>query len=75
MRVGEWGGQVGSLMVSNFRAAYARLCIALEKRSMISAEEGADLIRRAQDEWEYNRMLWTFAIAYGEKPDMPAATP
>lgn len=75
VRVGEWGGQVGSLMVSNFRAAYARLCIALEKRSMISAEEGADLIRRAQDEWEYNRMLWTFAIAYGEKPDMPAATP
>jgi SAM-dependent methyltransferase len=68
VRVGEWGGQVGSLMVSNFRAAYTRLCITLEKRSMISAEEGADLIRRAQDEWEHNRMLWTFAIAYGEKP-------
>jgi len=68
VRVGEWGGQVGSLMVSNFRAAYTRLCITLERRSMISAEEGADLIRQAQDEWEHNRMLWTFAIAYGKKP-------
>jgi SAM-dependent methyltransferase len=73
VRVGEWGGQVGSLMVSNFRAAYTRLCITLEKRSMISADEGADLIRRAQDEWEHNRMLWTFAIAYGEKPGSPSA--
>jgi ubiquinone/menaquinone biosynthesis C-methylase UbiE len=67
VRVGEWGGQVGSLMVSNFRAAYTRLCITLEKRSMITADEGADLIQRAQNEWEHNRMLWTFAIAYGQK--------
>jgi ubiquinone/menaquinone biosynthesis C-methylase UbiE len=67
VRVGQWGGQVGSLMVSNFRAAYTRLCIALEKRSMITADEGADLIARAQNEWENNEMLWTFAIAYGQK--------
>jgi ubiquinone/menaquinone biosynthesis C-methylase UbiE len=73
VRVGEWGGRVGSLMVTNFRAAYMRLCITLEKRSMITAEEGADLIRRAQNEWEHNRMLWTFAIAYGQKPGAPSA--
>jgi ubiquinone/menaquinone biosynthesis C-methylase UbiE len=68
VRIGEWGGQVGSLMVTNFRAAYMRLCDALEKRSMITAEEGWDLIRRAQEEWEHNRMLWSFAIAFGQKP-------
>jgi hypothetical protein len=68
VRIGEWGGQVGSLMVTNFRAAYMRLCDALEKRSMLTAEEGWDLIRRAQDEWEHNRMLWSFAIAFGQKP-------
>jgi len=35
---------------------------------MLTAEEGWDLIRRAQDEWEHNRMLWNFAIAFGQKP-------
>ena len=68
VRIGEWGGQAGSLMVSDFRAAYTRLLGAMEQRSMLTAEEGRDLILRAQEEWQHNRMLWSFAIAFGQKP-------
>jgi SAM-dependent methyltransferase len=68
VRIGEWGGQAGSLMVSDFRAAYTRLLDAMEQRSMLTAEEGRDLIQRAQEEWQHNRMLWSFAIAFGQKP-------
>jgi SAM-dependent methyltransferase len=68
VRIGEWGGQAGSLMVSDFRAAYTRLLDAMEQRSMLTVEEGRDLVQRAQQEWEHNRMLWSFAIAFGQKP-------
>jgi len=66
--IGHWGGQVGSLMVTDLRAGFTRVCEVLQARSLLSAEEGRDLIRLAQEEWEHGRMSWTFAIAFGQKP-------
>jgi ubiquinone/menaquinone biosynthesis C-methylase UbiE len=65
--IGRWGGQVGSLMVTDLRAGFTRVCEVLQKSERLTAEEGRDLIRRAQQEWEHGRMSWTFAIAYGRK--------
>ncbi len=67
--VGEWGGRVGSFMASDIRAVCTRLCEVLESRGTLSAEEAADLIRRATLEFEEHRTVWPIAIAYGRKPD------
>jgi SAM-dependent methyltransferase len=65
--IGRWGGQVGSLMVTDLRAGFTRVCEVLQARESLSAEEGGDMIRLAQEEWEHGRMSWTFAIAFGQK--------
>jgi len=66
--IGEWGGRVGSFLLSDIRAVCTRLCEVLRSRGVISAEEAANLIRRSQDEFEEHRTVWTMAIAYGRKP-------
>ena len=66
--IGHWGGQVGSLMVTDLRAGFTRVCEVLRARSSLTAEEGRDLVRLGQEEWEHGRMSWTFAIAFGRKP-------
>jgi SAM-dependent methyltransferase len=63
--VGEWGGQVGSLLATDFRAAFTWF---LEVRSSISAEERTDLLQRVQDEYEERRVTFTLAIAFGQQP-------
>jgi len=68
MPIGRWGGQIGSLLVTDLRAGFTRVCEVLQARSKLSAEEAADLINRAHEEWELGRMSWTFAIAFGRKP-------
>jgi SAM-dependent methyltransferase len=65
--IGEWGGRVGSLMATDGRAAFTRLCEVLEARSRLSAEEGRDLIREAMREWERGRMSTPCAVAFGRK--------
>ena len=65
--VGRWGGQIGSLMVTDLRAGFTRVCEVLQARSRLTADESRDLIRLALQEWEHGRMSWTFAIAYGQK--------
>lgn len=67
--IGHWGGQIGSLLVTDLRAGFTRVCEVLQARSSISREEVADLIQRAQEEWEQGGMSWTFAIAFGRKPN------
>ena len=67
--IGRWGGKVGSLMVTDLRAGFTRVCEVLQARSSLTAEEGRDLIRLAQEEWEQGRMSWTFAIAFAQKPE------
>lgn len=66
--IGHWEGDVGSLMATDARAAFTRLCEVLQSRSALSVAEGRDLIERAQEEWEQHRTNWTFAIAFGRRP-------
>ena len=68
MPIGRWGGQIGSLLVTDLRAGFTRVCEVLQARSKLSAEEAGDVIKRAHEEWEHGRMSWTFAIAFGRKP-------
>ncbi|HZV50740.1 MAG TPA: class I SAM-dependent methyltransferase, partial [Candidatus Dormibacteraeota bacterium] len=65
--IGEWGGRVGSFMLSDIRAVCTRLCEVLESRGAISAEEAADLIRRSTREFEEYRTVWPVAVAFGRR--------
>jgi SAM-dependent methyltransferase len=66
--VGRWGGRVGSLMVTDFRAGATRVCEVLEARGRLTEEETRTLIQDAQHEWEDGQLAYPFAIAYGQKP-------
>ncbi|HXM57328.1 MAG TPA: methyltransferase domain-containing protein [Candidatus Dormibacteraeota bacterium] len=66
--IGRWGGDVGSLMATDVRAGFTRVCEVLQARSLLPVGEGRGLIERAQEEWERNETSWTFAIAYGRRP-------
>jgi hypothetical protein len=65
--VGEWGGQAGALMVTDFRVTSTRVCEMLQAQSRLSAEEAGELIRAAQQEAEHCQMFWNLAIAFGQK--------
>jgi hypothetical protein len=62
--IGEWGGQVGSLMATDFRAGSTRL---LEARTRLDAEERRDLLQRVQEEFEERHVTTTLAIAFGRR--------
>jgi SAM-dependent methyltransferase len=66
--VGKWGGAVGSLMVTDFRAGATRVCEVLQSRGRLTKEESRNLIQEAQQEWEKGQMSYPFAIAYAQKP-------
>jgi SAM-dependent methyltransferase len=66
--IGPWGGEIGSLMLTDFRAWFTRVGEALQARAMLTAEEARDLIKAAQEEAEVGRMAWPAAIAMGRKP-------
>jgi SAM-dependent methyltransferase len=66
--IGDWGGQMGSLGATDLRAAFTRICEVLEAQSKLTASEGRDLIRQAQEECEGGRMAWPAAVAFGRKP-------
>jgi ubiquinone/menaquinone biosynthesis C-methylase UbiE len=66
--VGRWGGQIGSYMVTDFRAGVTRVCEVLQARGRLTEEETRILIQDAQQEWEHGRLAYPFAIAFGQKP-------
>jgi SAM-dependent methyltransferase len=66
--IGEWGGRIGSFMASDARALCTRMCELLSARSALSAEEGVELLRRSQEEFERHRTTWTVAVVSGRKP-------
>jgi len=68
--VGNWGGQVGSLMVTDFRAGVTRVCEVLVARGRLTEEDVRTLIHEAQHEWEHGGLSYPFAIAYAQKPDL-----
>jgi SAM-dependent methyltransferase len=66
--VGAWGGKVGTLMVTDFRAGATRVCEVLQAHGRLSAEEARNVIQEAQEEWEHGQMSYPFAIAFAQKP-------
>lgn len=64
--VGEWGGQVGSLLATDMRVGFIRM---LEARSEIGPEERTDLLRRVHEEYEQRQVTWTMALVFGRKPE------
>src|SRR5579884_1077015 len=66
--IGQWGGRVGSLLVTDFRTGCTRLCEVLGARSPGAAAEAEELLRRAMEELERHRAVFPIAVAYGRKP-------
>ena len=66
--VGEWGGRIGSLMASDFRALFTSLGPGFNAALGVPAAETEDLVRDAQEEWEKYHTTYSFAVAYGQKP-------
>jgi SAM-dependent methyltransferase len=67
--IGEWGGQVGSMMASDLRAAFTTLCGVYEARGIITGDGGRKLIGATMAECEQLRSCIGMAIAFGRKPD------
>jgi ubiquinone/menaquinone biosynthesis C-methylase UbiE len=65
--VGEWGNRIGSLMASDFRAAFARVCDAIQVRFGPDDGECEELLDRARREWEQVRSKWTVGYAIGRR--------
>ncbi len=66
--VGEWGGQVGSFLATDWRLAGQRMCEILQSQSPRLAEEAIYLLDQTVREWEHYRTVWPIAIAFGRKP-------
>ena len=65
--VGEWGGQVGSLMATDVRAGFMRMCSVFEAHGLLTDDEGRQLIGTAMAECERLRGCLSLAIAFGQK--------
>lgn len=66
--VGRWGGAIGSLMVTNVRAAATRVCEVGQSRGMLSDEEARTVLQEALMEWENGHVAYPAAVAFGQKP-------
>jgi SAM-dependent methyltransferase len=69
LRVGEWGGRVGSLMATDCRALFFRLAAAFEAAFGIAGHEYRELVTAMQLEWEQYHSMYRFVFAVGRKPD------
>ena len=66
--IGEWGGYVGSLMATDFRVAFTRVCEVLQGQGVVTAREAHELLQGVQEEYEERRVTSAIGIAYGRKP-------
>lgn len=66
--IGHWGGQVGTLMAADMRAACSRLVEIEVAQGRLTFEESNELVGRAQEEWEQHRTEWMVAITWGRRP-------
>jgi SAM-dependent methyltransferase len=67
--IGPMGGEVGSLMATDMRAGFTRLCEAMQSRGLLSAEVARDLIQAATEEAQQRLMRLHMKFACGRKPD------
>jgi SAM-dependent methyltransferase len=65
--VGEWGGKVGSLMATDLRAAFTRMCSLFEDRGVLTGQAGRALISMAMAECERLGTCLSLAIAFGRR--------
>jgi ubiquinone/menaquinone biosynthesis C-methylase UbiE len=65
---GEWGGDVGSLMASDFRAGLTRLTTVFEARFGIPPDEYRELLATSGTEFEEYRSTGTVVFAFAHKP-------
>jgi hypothetical protein len=66
--VGEWGGRIGSLTATDFRALRMRLAPAFEAAFGIPERECRELVTAMQQEWEELHSTYSVAVAFGRKP-------
>jgi SAM-dependent methyltransferase len=69
LRVGEWGGRVGSLMATDCRALFFRLAAAFEAGFGIGNHDYRELVIAMQREWEQYHTMYRFVFAVGRKSD------
>jgi SAM-dependent methyltransferase len=67
--VGEWAGQVGSLLATDMRAAFTRMCAIFEARLAFPAQECMELVNAMQLEFEQHHTRLSLVCAFGRKPD------
>jgi ubiquinone/menaquinone biosynthesis C-methylase UbiE len=65
--VGDWGGQVGSLMASDARAALIRLAGAFEARFGIPAQQCIEMVAAMLEECEQRHSTLELKVAFGRK--------
>ncbi len=66
--LGEWGGRIGSLMATDFRAVFIRLAPAFEAAFGIPERECLELVTAMQQEWEDLHSTYSVVVAFGRKP-------
>ena len=66
--IGYQAGEAGSLMATDTRTAFTRLCEAMQNRGVISAEVARDLIQASSEEVRQHLMYTHITFAWGRKP-------
>jgi len=66
--VGEWGGEVGSLMASDARSFFIRLAPFMAATFDIARYEYLEHVQAMQLEWEEHHTTVGYVIAFGRKP-------
>jgi SAM-dependent methyltransferase len=66
--VGVWGGPLGELAATDFRAVFARLGELLVSRLGVPSEDVSDLRSMAHEEFERLHTSWAFTLVWGRKP-------
>jgi hypothetical protein len=66
--VGEWGGQVGSLLATDMRAAFTRMSDVFETRLAFPARDCLELVKTMQLEMEQHHTQLSVVFAFGRKP-------
>jgi SAM-dependent methyltransferase len=66
--VGEWGGQVGSLLATDMRAAFTRMSDVFETRLAFPAGDCLELVKTMQLELEQHHTQLSVVSAFGRKP-------
>lgn len=66
--VGNWGGTIGSMMASDVRALFTRLCVPMEAYLELAAGECGELVGTALQECELYQTNAVCTFAYGRKP-------